>query len=133
MMAETNRLSPEATYMGSLSAPFKAFMEATSHLEYAEKRWAGKIAAGFTNGAHSAARGDAARWRTASGITATPPSPNPFARLIPGIPSIRGSAARQLQKKGMPNQNLKSQFPTHPNREFFAALQGIKSSDQGNF
>ena len=26
-----------------------------------------------------------------------------------------------------------SQFPTHPNREFFAALQGIKSSDQGNF
>jgi NAD(P)H dehydrogenase (quinone) len=39
------------TYMGSLSAPFKAFMDATSHLQYAEKRWAGKIAAGFTNGA----------------------------------------------------------------------------------
>ena len=39
------------TCMGSLSAPFKAFMDATSHLQYAEKRWAGKIAAGFTNGA----------------------------------------------------------------------------------
>src|SRR6266404_5866285 len=32
------------TYMGSLSAPFKAFMDATSHLQYAEKRWEGKIA-----------------------------------------------------------------------------------------
>ena len=39
------------TYMGSLSAPFKAFMDATSHLQYVEKRWAGKIAAGFSNGA----------------------------------------------------------------------------------
>jgi multimeric flavodoxin WrbA len=39
------------TYMGSLSAPFKAFMDATSHLQYVEKRWAGKVAAGFTNGA----------------------------------------------------------------------------------
>ena len=39
------------TYMGSLSAPFKAFMDATSPLQYAEKRWANKVAAGFTNGA----------------------------------------------------------------------------------
>jgi multimeric flavodoxin WrbA len=39
------------TYMGSLSAPFKAFMDATSRLQYVEKRWADKIAAGFTNGA----------------------------------------------------------------------------------
>ena len=39
------------TYMGSLSAPFKAFMDATSTLQYGEKRWAGKIGAGFTNGA----------------------------------------------------------------------------------
>ena len=38
------------TYMGSLSAPFKAFMDASSHVQYAEKRWDGKIAAGFTNG-----------------------------------------------------------------------------------
>jgi hypothetical protein len=28
---------------------------------------------------------------------------------------------------------LRAQFPTHPNREFFAALQGIKSGDQGSF
>ena len=33
----------------------------------------------------------------------------------------------------MPNQSLTSQFPTHPNREFFTAYQGIKSADQGNF
>lgn len=39
------------TYMGSLSAPFKAFMDATSHLQYVEKRWANKVAAGFTTGA----------------------------------------------------------------------------------
>lgn len=39
------------TYMGSLSAPFKAFMDATSPLQYGEKRWANKVAAGFTNGA----------------------------------------------------------------------------------
>jgi NAD(P)H dehydrogenase (quinone) len=39
------------TYMGSLSAPFKAFMDATSPLQYSEKRWANKVAAGFTNGA----------------------------------------------------------------------------------
>jgi multimeric flavodoxin WrbA len=39
------------TYMGSLSAPFKAFMDETSHLQYVEKRWTNKIAAGFTTGA----------------------------------------------------------------------------------
>ncbi|WP_297834317.1 flavodoxin family protein [Pseudomonas sp.] len=39
------------TYMGSLSAPFKAFMDATSHLQYVEKRWTNKVAAGFTTGA----------------------------------------------------------------------------------
>ena len=38
------------TYMGSLSAPFKAFMDASSVVQYAEKRWDGKVAAGFTNG-----------------------------------------------------------------------------------
>jgi hypothetical protein len=31
------------------------------------------------------------------------------------------------------NQFLTGQFPTHPNREFFATLQGIKLGDQGNF
>ena len=39
------------TYMGSLSASFKSFMDATSNLQYAEKRWANKVAAGFTYGA----------------------------------------------------------------------------------
>ncbi len=36
------------TYMGSLSAPFKAFMEATSKLWF-KQEWKNKIAAGFTN------------------------------------------------------------------------------------
>lgn len=38
------------TYMGSVSAPFKAFMDATSKIWY-EQRWKDKIAAGFTNSA----------------------------------------------------------------------------------
>ena len=52
---------------------------------------------------------------------------------IQGISSIRASAARQGLPKTISNQYLTGQFPTHPNREFFAALQGIKSGDQGNF
>lgn len=36
------------TYMGSLSAPFKAFMDATSKLWF-ELKWKDKLAAGFTN------------------------------------------------------------------------------------
>jgi len=36
------------TYMGSASAPFKAFMDATSPL-WAKQLWKDKIAAGFTN------------------------------------------------------------------------------------
>jgi NAD(P)H dehydrogenase (quinone) len=39
------------TYMGSLSAQFKAFVDATSKIQYGQKRWEGKVAAGFTNGA----------------------------------------------------------------------------------
>src|ERR1700730_3386596 len=46
---------------------------------------------------------------------------------IQGISSIRG------QPKTISNQYLTGQFPKHPNREIFAALQGIKSVDQGNF
>jgi multimeric flavodoxin WrbA len=38
------------TYMGSASAPFKAFMDATSKL-WAEQKWKNKLAAGFTNSA----------------------------------------------------------------------------------
>jgi NAD(P)H dehydrogenase (quinone) len=36
------------TYMGSASAPFKAFMDATSKVWF-EQKWKDKIAAGFTN------------------------------------------------------------------------------------
>lgn len=38
------------TYMGSLSGPFKVFMDATSR-KWGEQKWANKIAAGFTNSA----------------------------------------------------------------------------------
>lgn len=42
------------TYMGSASAPFKAFMDASSRAAYLPRAWRDKIAAGFTNsGAHS--------------------------------------------------------------------------------
>lgn len=41
------------TYMGSISAGMKAFMEATA-AQYFEQRWSGKLAAGFTNsGSHA--------------------------------------------------------------------------------
>jgi hypothetical protein len=36
-------------------------------------------------------------------------------------------------KNGHQIRTLTGQFPTHPNREFIAALQGIKLGDQGNF
>jgi hypothetical protein len=52
---------------------------------------------------------------------------------LQGISSKRGSAARQRQQKRASNQSLTSQFPTHPNREFLAALQGIQNGEQGNF
>jgi hypothetical protein len=47
--------------------------------------------------------------------------------------SIRSSVARQRGPKRPSTQCLMSQFPTHPNREFFGAVQGIKLGDQGNF
>jgi hypothetical protein len=56
-----------------------------------------------------------------------------FQSAMPHSPSIRSSAARQRGPKRPSTQCLMSQFPTHPNREFFGALQGIKSGDQGNF
>ncbi len=36
------------TYMGSVSAPFKVFMDETSH-RWFERKWRNKLAAGFTN------------------------------------------------------------------------------------
>jgi len=56
-----------------------------------------------------------------------------LAGKIQGISSIRASETRQRWLKTSSDQCLTGQFPAHPNREFFAALQGIKSSDQGNF
>lgn len=38
------------TYMGSVSAPFKAFMDASSKA-WGEQKWKDKVAAGFTNSA----------------------------------------------------------------------------------
>jgi len=49
----------------------------------------------------------------------------PYREPIPGL------RAPWRQQKSARNQFLTGQFPTHPNREFFAALQGIKSDDQG--
>ena len=58
---------------------------------------------------------------------------SPKFRENKGISSIWSSVASQRGPKRPSTQCLTSQFPTHPNREFFAALQGIKSGDQGNF
>src|SRR5712671_8118854 len=41
--------------------------------------------------------------------------------------------APRRQRKSARNQFLTGQFPTHPNRESFATLRGIKSGDQGSF
>src|SRR5271169_577195 len=56
-----------------------------------------------------------------------------LAGKIQGNSSIRARRRANGGQKWAPNQSLTGQFPTHPNREFFAALQGIKSGDQGNF
>jgi len=48
-----------------------------------------------------------------------------LAGKIQGISSIRASAAGRLWPKRPSDECLTDQFPTHPNREFFAALQGI--------
>jgi hypothetical protein len=74
------------------------------------------------------------RWRGESAANSSLKMPNSLlAGKIQGISPIRGLAAPGRQRKRARNQFLTSQFPTHPNREFFAALQGIKSGDQGNF
>ncbi|GJG93796.1 flavodoxin family protein [Cupriavidus pauculus] len=39
------------TYMGSASAPFKAFMDASAQTVFARGAWKDKVAAGFTNAA----------------------------------------------------------------------------------
>jgi hypothetical protein len=47
-------------------------------------------------------------------------------------PSLEGLGSASTAGKLALYQCLTSQFCTHPNREFFAALQRIKSGDQGN-
>jgi hypothetical protein len=56
-----------------------------------------------------------------------------LAGKIQGNSPIRGLVVPVRQRKRARNQFLTGQFPTHPNREFFAALQGIESGDQGSF
>jgi hypothetical protein len=56
-----------------------------------------------------------------------------LAGKIQGNSPIRASAAPRRQPKRARNQFIAGQFPTHPNREFFCGLQGIKSGDQGKF
>ena len=41
------------TYMGSISAPFKAFMDASSDIWGSEAGWSGKMAAGMTVGSYA--------------------------------------------------------------------------------
>ena len=52
---------------------------------------------------------------------------------VQGNSSIRARRRANGGQKWASNQSLTGQFPTHPNREFFTALQGIKSGDQRNF
>jgi hypothetical protein len=56
-----------------------------------------------------------------------------LAGKIQGISPIRSLPTPRRPRKRARNQSLMGQFPTHPNREFLAALQGIKSGDQGSF
>lgn len=42
------------TYMGSASAPFKQFMDDSSHRAFVAQKWKDKVAAGFTNAASRA-------------------------------------------------------------------------------
>jgi hypothetical protein len=55
----------------------------------------------------------------------------PVAGSLQRISSNRGLPARRLPEKAKVPQSVKGEFPTHPNREFFKRLQGIKSGDQG--
>jgi hypothetical protein len=74
------------------------------------------------------------RWRRESAANSFSEIPNSLlAGKIQGISPIRGLSALARQRKRARNQFLASQFPTHPNRKFFAVLQGIKSGDQGSF
>ena len=57
----------------------------------------------------------------------------PICARIPGISSIRSSVGISTAAKTASYQNLEDEFPTHLIREFFWALQGIRSDHQGTF
>jgi hypothetical protein len=79
-------------------------------------------------------QGEEVRFATESACELVSEMPNSLlAGKIQGISPIPGLRAPRRQRKSARNQFLTGQFPTHPNREFFAALQGIKSGDQGSF
>jgi hypothetical protein len=56
-----------------------------------------------------------------------------LARNIQGISFDRSPAAYTTAENSQMRQCLTSEFPTHPNKEFFVALQGIESGDHGIF
>jgi hypothetical protein len=74
------------------------------------------------------------RWRRQS--RANPSLETPISLLagkIQGISSDSGVQWHLMSQKNQWNQEFTGQFPTQFNREFFAALQGIESGQQGNF
>src|ERR1700761_6823244 len=61
----------------------------------------------------------------------------PLAYSSPKAVQTTGTVAAQRRPKcsriDIPDQRLTREFPTHPNREIFGGLQGIRMSDQGNY
>ncbi|MBN3563073.1 flavodoxin family protein [Aliamphritea spongicola] len=79
------------TYMGSVSAPFKAFMDASSKI-WAQQGWKDKLAAGFTNS--SSQSGDKLNTLIQLSVYAASHSMNWISLgLMPGNNSSQGSNA----------------------------------------
>ncbi|WP_271270962.1 flavodoxin family protein [Aliamphritea hakodatensis] len=79
------------TYMGSVSAPFKAFMDASSKI-WAQQGWKDKLAAGFTNS--SSQSGDKLNTLVQLSVYAASHSMNWISLgLMPGNNSSQGSDA----------------------------------------
>jgi hypothetical protein len=57
----------------------------------------------------------------------------PICARIPGIHSIGARLPHITAENSEIGQGFMSEFPTHPNREFPVALQGIESGDHGIF
>ena len=73
------------------------------------------------------------RWRRESGANSSLKPNSLLAGNLQGIYLFGPLRPAQMVKISQFDQHLRGQFPTPPNREFFGALQGIKSGDQGNF